>query len=193
MIVEGKDDKEVIRHLKLKCIPSVDFEIKQTEGINKLLDAIGPQLKAEGRLALGILVDANSDPQARFQAICHRITKAGKEKPDSYSQIVHGPPRIGVWMMPNNQSPGELEDFISDLIPSDDLVWPLAQEYITGIPAEIRRFRDGKILRAQVHSWLAARKEPRQMGLAIGAGDLDINHQSARDLVGWLSDLFHPD
>ena len=41
--------------------------------------------------------------------------------------------------MPDNQSTGELEDFIQRLIPADDAVWPRAEGYIDGIPAESLR------------------------------------------------------
>lgn len=32
--------------------------------------------------------------------------------------------------MPNNYSPGELEDFIRELIPGKDPTWPRAKHYI---------------------------------------------------------------
>ena len=90
--------------------------------------------------------------------------------------------------MPNNQTAGELENFIEQLIPAGDPVWPRAQNYIDSIPATDRRFK--KILRAKIHAWLAAREQPRQMGAAIGIGDLDAAALLAKQFTDWLRRLF---
>ena len=92
--------------------------------------------------------------------------------------------------MPDNGSAGELEDFIQELLPEGDPVWPRAQRYIDDIPAAHRKFTAGKILRAQIHAWLATRKEPRKMGTAVGAGDLNATHPLATQFVDWLRRLF---
>ncbi len=92
--------------------------------------------------------------------------------------------------MPDNQSPGELEDFIVKMIPDGDPVWPRSKAYINGIPEEDREFKEGKILRAKVHAWLATREEPRKMGLAIKAKDLDIDGGTCASFVAWLRELF---
>ena len=101
-----------------------------------------------------------------------------------------GLPRVGVWRMPDNQSHGQLEDFIERLIPSNEPVWPRALDYIDCIPADDRKFKNNKVLRAKVHAWLAARQEPRQMGSAIKLGDLDASAPLAKEFVDWLRQLF---
>ena len=92
--------------------------------------------------------------------------------------------------MPDNVSSGELEDFVVQMIPSNDVVWPLSQAYIDKIPEADRKFAKGKIQRAKVHAWLAAREHPRRMGSAIGVGDLDINVEVSKKFVTWLRELF---
>lgn len=99
-------------------------------------------------------------------------------------------PRVGVWLMPDNQSTGELEDFVSEMIPSDDAVWPLSEDYIEGIPLADRKFAENKTQRAKVHAWLAAREDPRQMGQAIRARDLEVNGELCDKFVAWLRRLF---
>ena len=90
--------------------------------------------------------------------------------------------------MPNNHSVGELEDFVVQMIPPNDKVWPLAQCYIDRIPNPL--FSASKTLRAQLHAWLAAREDPRQMGLAIRAKDLDVDGELCQRFVVWLARLF---
>jgi len=76
------------------------------------------------------------------------------------------------------------------MIPTNDPVWPRSEAYIDGIPAADRKFATGKTLRAKVHSWLATRAEPRMMGAAIGAGDLNVRTLDAVGIVDWLRQLF---
>ena len=194
LLVEGADDKHVVRHL-CNARPDIpDFEIADKTGLPALVRAIGPEIKAPGRLAVGILADANDNPQARWQSIAGRLRGAGLEPPASMTQagtIIEGKPRAGIWLMPDNGSPGELENFVAGLIAADDPVWPLASAYIESIPDAARRFKPGKTLRARLHAWLAARAEPRKMGGAIGAGDLDMTGPAAEELCDWLRQLFH--
>ena len=195
LLVEGRYDRHVLDHIRRRHDPMPPFEIVDKGGLEKLLASIGPELKAPGRRALGIVVDANDDIEARWAAVTDRLGRAGIEVGDRNPSgtIVHGTsrdPDVGLWIMPDNRSPGELEDFIAAMIPRDDSVWPLSRAYIDGIPAESRLFRTRKELRAKVHAWLATRKRPRPMGLAIGAVDLEVGGTVCVELTTWLRRVF---
>ena len=172
-----------------------DFLVIDKGGISNLLRSIPLEIRAEGRVAVGILVDANDDLQSRWHAVRDRLRPAGIQPPASPAPggtiiAVAGKPRVGVWLMPDNESPGELEDFFASMIPPGDPVWPLSEAYIDDIPEEYRRFAQRKILKAKVHAWLAARERPRQMGSAIDAGDLDMNAANVLGFPAWIRDLF---
>ncbi len=92
--------------------------------------------------------------------------------------------------MPDNELPGELEDFVVQMIPERDLIWPLSQRYIDGIPETGRKFSEKKKLRAQLYAWLAAREDPRLMGVAIRAHDLELEGSLSRNFIAWLTKLF---
>ena len=195
LLVEGRDDRHVLDHIRRFHNPMPFFEIVDKEGLEKLIAAIGPELKAPGRRAVGIVVDANEDIEARWAAVTDRLGRAGVEvgDRDPSGTVIRGTspdPDVGVWIMPDNQSPGELEDFIETMIPRDDSVWPLSRAYIDGIPVESRLFSSRKELRAKVHVWLATRERPRPMGLAIGAGDLEVGGTVCVELTTWLRRLF---
>ena len=200
LLVEGSDDRHVVHHIANKADATLAFSILPKSGIDPLLNAIERDIKVPGREAVGILADANDDIDARWRAVANRIHRAGLgiEPPAHLGPagtiIPEGPrrPRVGIWLMPDNLSPGELEDFVEAMIPPDDTVWPLAQEYIDGIPQADRKFAQGKIQRAKVHAWLAAREEPRRMGLAVGAGDLDVEGRLCQSFADWLQRLFTP-
>lgn len=200
LLVEGNDERHVISHMRHRLanqgFPVPEFKIEAKNGIEPLLDSIEWQVKVPDLKSLGILVDANDDPGGRWQAVTVRLRRAGAEPPSGpvpSGVIIEGTlhiPRIGVWMMPDNVSSGELEDFIAAMIPDGDPIWPRSQSYVEDIPETHRKFKPPKTLRAQVHAWLAAREDPRQIGQAITAGDLDVNAEVCRRFADWLRTLF---
>ena len=193
LLVEGPDDEHVIWHICRRHGDLASFEIRQTGGIDNLLDAIEAETKAAGRQSVGLLVDANSNLDDRWRSLRDRLHQLDIVPPETLDEegcIIPGHPRLGLWLMPDNWNAGELEDFVRTLIPEDDPVWPLAMKYIDEISPEHREFSESKVLRAQIHAWLAARKEPRQMGSAIGTGELSADGELAVRLVTWLRSPF---
>lgn len=195
LLVEGNDEVHVVRKLLCKHKLQPRFEVTNMHGFVLLRDSISNELNVSGRRTLGILADANDHPDRRWQSIAGELRTAGCDVPDllgSAGTVFIGPrqTRVGIWLMPDNQRPGELEDFVADMIPTEDPLWPYAQKYIDGIPANERRFKPGKVTRAQVHAWLATRERPRPMGGALVAGDLNHDAATARRFVDWLRKLF---
>ena len=200
LLVEGPDDKHVVIHLSERSGLTQNFMIVEKEGKDSLLDSIDVEVDIPGRTVLGIMLDANDDLDARWQAVTGRLNRLRQEDhfdlPDLPAQpkpggtIINGRLRIGIWLMPDNRSTGELEDFVGSMIPSGDPVWPRAEAFIDSIPKDDRKFAPGKIQRAKVHAWLAARESPRPMGLSIRAGDLDTNVSNSTTFVNWLRELF---
>ena len=195
LLVEGHDDKHVVKHLYRKRFGSEPpFSVVDKGGFDILRAHIGPEIKATDRKVLGIVADANDDLQARWAALTDRLRRAFPDieigDPGPCGMIVPTEPRVGIWLWPDNESSGEIEDFVTTMIPADDPVWPLSQRYIEGIPEEDRRFSKGKTARAKLHAWLAARAEPKFMGTSIHAGDLEIHGTLATRFADWLRKLF---
>lgn len=193
LLVEGPNDEHVVRHLCNRHQAMPEFYIRGKGGIELLLEDIGLEILDPRRKAVGILVDANDDLDARWSAVANRLRAENIEVPSSPERtgtIIDSTPRVGIWLMPNNESPGELENFVSEMIPDDDPVWPLSENYIDGIPKADRKFAEKKILRAKIHAWLATREDPRQMGAAIGAHDLHVDGTLSTAFANWLQQLF---
>ena len=197
LLVEGVDDKHVIRHIcERQTTPMPDFQIVEKDGVDRLLDAISVEAKVADRTALGIVVDANDSPDSRWQSIMDRLLRADVTLPSAIERAGVVIPvdegsgatvRVGVWLMPDNEAPGHIEDFVIKLIPGQDPVWPLAQDYVDRIPP---RHRPRDVSKAELHAWLAARTEPRRMGQAIGFGDLPVTGTVPARFVAWLRRLF---
>ena len=200
LLVEGVDDKHVIRHLSERWNRTLEFAIKDYEGIENVLPNIRDHIDEPGRPAVGIVVDADTHALNAWNRIRERIRETERTTapipptPHPNGTIIPensntNSPRVGVWIMPDNLNPGELEDFVERMIPAGDPVWPLSQQYIAGIPSTDRKFAAGKTLRAQIHAWLATREDPRQVGLAIRAHDLEINGPLCQRFLAWLNRL----
>ena len=213
LLVEGRNDEQVVLHIcnrhssfsvegelgseqvKLNSSPNLSFSVVDMHGDAELLKDLRNQLSPPSPPVVGIIMDADDDISKRWNDIRERTTSVGISLPDERIQdgtIIDTPglPRFGVWIMPDNESSGELEAFAQQMLPVDDPVWPLSQRYIAGIPDEHRKFAEGKILKAQFHAWLATRRRPGLMGLAIRARDLDIDGPLCRRFVAWLEELF---
>ena len=195
LLVEGQNDKHVVLQLCNRHPEIPDFYIQDSGNINELLAAIGPQALAPGRQTLGILADTDDSLQSRWDELAHQLRGVGIPLPPSPEPggtiIPASRLRVGVWLMPNNQNTGELEDFVAQMIPHADPVWPLARQYIDGIPLSARKFAAGKTRRAEIHAWLAARAEPRLMGSAIRTHDLSTNAPLCQTFLTWLNRLFN--
>ena len=195
LLVEGQDDKHVVRHLCNKLGPRAEFCCRDSGSKGQLLEAISVEVKSRGRLALGIVMDADDDVLASWEAIGYQLRGENiflPRHPELGGTVIDSDPRVGVWLMPNNSTPGELENFVTKLVPKGDPVWPLAEQYINEIPGEHRQFKEGKIPRAKLHAWLATRKEPRKMGLAVKANGLNAEAPIAVQFTDWLRALFDP-
>ena len=202
LVVEGTSDQHAVLHLCRTARPGLEtiFTTLAASGFQGVLGTVPIYVNQEGMTAVGFVVDADDAPAEHWRQVVNEIAEANSDiqlppSPDLNGTIIPenpaiGSPRIGIWVMPDNSAPGELEDFVAQLIPDGDLVWPLSQDYIDGIPPDARKFDDDSITKNQVHAWLAARRFPGLVGLAIREGDLEISGHLSQRFLTWLTRLF---
>lgn len=203
LLVEGDDDEHVVKHI---CgnhgIPAV-LDIRNQQGIERLLANIRIGIESADDVgdAVGILVDADQSAPSRWQAVRDQLTAAGysnlPDRPDRAGIIIEPPintilPRIGVWIMPDNQNPGYLENFLRSMVPADQqALFQHAESSVDGIPPSERRFSLVDAPKALIHTWLAWQEDPgRPFGTAITAGFLNPNVSEAATFAAWLRNLF---
>lgn len=177
--MEGKDDKAVAENLcAAHTVPW--FQVEAKNGVDEILDTFFTSLREPRAERFGVVVDANGNAQARWESIRGTLAAEGyREIPGrlrAEGMIVAGTPHrpvFGAWVMPDNGSPGALEDFAAQLVPESDALWKRASEAVDSIPREDRRFPAGRRSKAHIHTWLAWQEQPGSpMGQAIGKGDL---------------------
>lgn len=204
LLVEGKNDMHVIWALcnqyQLPETFSVEVPaIDATEGIEALLDGLPLKLREKNLEILGIVVDADQDLTARWQALRYRLRMSGyqdiPDAPPTEGWVYTAPelPKVGVWLMPNNQLPGMLEDFVAHLIPANDKLLPKAESILQEIEqAGINPYTFIHRPKALIYTWLAWQEKPGMpMGQAITARVLRYDSTRAIAFVEWLKRLFN--
>ena len=201
LIFEGADDKHVVMNLLFNHEHQGEplcehFKEKVKEGVDNLIATLNEELKATDLVRLGIILDADTDLARQWGRVTHVLDEHGCREvpatPVATGTIVetNDGKRIGIWVMPDNQSAGALEDFVGKLIGEEDNLWPKAQADVNGIPANDRRFKETYLSKAHVHTWLAWQEEPgTKMGETFKKKYLDPEHPQAQVFVEWVKRL----
>ncbi len=196
LFVEGVNDLHVVKNLlgSHKLTLDVDFRIQQKQGVDPLRKTLPVVIKGGETVALGVVIDADLNLGARWDELKDVLTKIGytpPKEPDPTGLILSRTdlPTIGIWIMPDNQLPGILEDFVTRLAENDSLL-PLVQQTIQAIPETSRRFAIHDTSKAVVHTWLAWQAVPGlPMGQGITKKYLDVQAPTALVFVDWVRRL----
>ena len=134
LLVEGDEDKRVIPELVERATglpwderqqPKL-IDIKAADGLERMLarDYIETELKTAGLHALGLILDADDKPAARWQALRDRCLPFCPDFPEEpppkgWVTLLSSRIRFGAWLMLDNQQRGMLETFLATLRPAD--------------------------------------------------------------------------
>ncbi|MDY6802693.1 MAG: DUF3226 domain-containing protein [Cyanobacteriota bacterium] len=206
LLVEGDEDKRVIPYLiEANGIPwgetkeEAIVDIKAYHGIEKLLNTykISAELGTSGLTALGLIVDADDNPTARWQQVRNvclpRISNLPENLPEE--GLIHQTNfgvKFGVWMMPDNKMSGMLETFLAYMIPSGgDRLWDYAADVIIEAKNRGATLKENHKDKAKIHSWLSWQDPPgRQLHNAIMERILDPKHPKAEIFINWFKTLY---
>jgi hypothetical protein len=201
LLVEGSDDRHCILHLMKRhnvdwssAAPMLPY-VHDCGGFSPLLASL--RVSAKTYCRLGIMVDANADMRGRWIQVKDGLGRAGvtlPESPRADGVVVPGmyPDwRVGVWLMPDNERPGQLEDFLGKLVPPNDTCWAYAAEAARRARGLGARFVDKDFPKAGVHTWLAWQETPGlPFGTAITAKYFGVDSPEALRFVAWFNQLF---
>jgi hypothetical protein len=157
----------------------------------------------DGCKALALVVDADENPDDRWRSLVKNLRVNGHEPPIDpvpsgtiMESTTASIPRIGVWIMPDNQQAGMLETFLGMCVPQgrENPIWQraLAQtDMIKSDFAESERFKDVHLDKARIHSYLAWNDPPGvPLGQAVLKKILDPKSEQAAVFLQWIRDVF---
>lgn len=198
LLVEGRDDKHVIGSLLLRNgidIEKSGINIQEEDCFDKLKQGIGARLKTSRLKSLGVIVDADTDLGSRWDSIRDTFRKNEINfdtalSPEGAISTSKTGIRVGVWVMPDNQLPGMLEDFVQLLIRNDDKLLPCAKDSVERAVAIERRFSSYHQSKAIIHTWLSWQPEPGlKMGQAINRKYIGVDESAASKFMTWVRNL----
>jgi hypothetical protein len=201
LLVEGTTDCHVVMALcNAHAVPQT-FGLydcgSDTEVLKKMNALI---VRPEPPKVIGVMMDADQPSVAgRWASIRDKLINNGHSYdfpavPDAAGTIlesIHDKPRIGFWLMPNNQSSGMLEDFCTKMAEQNALAF--AKECVEGAKQRgLSSFKEVHLSKAIIHTYLAWRDEPgRPLGQAITMQALKPHTSNAVHFVEWLNRLFN--
>lgn len=210
--VEGIDDVHAIKHLLLRhgfdCPLQGDTRsddeflervprIKVAGDNLKVLEAMPAAVLVGNGRSVGFVLDADQKPGNRWNAVRDRLCgidlNPPKEIPEDgfIEEIAELKVRVGVWLMPDNQRSGALEDFLQDLVGKGDRLISLASRSTDEAKANGARFSESSSKKAVLHAWLAWQEDPGlPYGSAIKAEYFQIDSPAALAFVEWYKELF---
>ena len=208
LLVEGREDQRVIPQFMEKFIPWGEHDeqdkwpaqIREFGGVEQLLEPglIETALKSPGLKALGVMIDANTDPVGRWNSIRARANGAmptipADLPPEGLVMENDEGLRFGVWLMPNCSSKGMLETFLALFIDDQSIgLW----EFVKGHCEEAKTkhqapYRAAHLDKARIHAWMALQDPPgEQLHIAIIQNILKPDSPHAEPFVKWFRKLY---
>lgn len=224
LLVEGQTDSRVLCEIfeKATGIPwetrtpanekQFLIDIKACGSDGQLLEQIEPSWKESGRKFVGLVIDADTDPLARWIEVRNRAPREFRDQipvsipHEPFVHEVSNGRKFGVWIMPNNELPGMLETFLGKLrtsMPQSvgqhiheamDTAKRLLDQHARENPNDLPRISSWKEVhrsKAEIHTWLAWRDPPgEQLHEAVKHEALNIHAPLAEQFVGWMRRLY---
>jgi hypothetical protein len=204
LLVEGEEDKRVIpEFIEANGIIWGDTKntaivhIKTAGGIQNLLDVdnIYNEINDSGLTHLGIIIDADEEPNNRWQSLYNaclpNIPNLPKNLPnEGLIHTLESGIKFGVWMMPDNQSRGMLETFLAYLVPDNDL-WKYTQSKVIEAKQQGATYKDNHLDKANIHTYLAWQNPPgKQLHDAVKQRILNQAHPQSVIFLKWFRKLY---
>jgi hypothetical protein len=196
LLVEGVNDCHVVLALCGTHKVPETFGLYQCGGKGRVLKRLNALIVAPDQpYAIGAVLDADADLEDEWRSVRAKLRDHSYRFPNSPNvdgTILEEPglPRVGLWLMPDNQTPGMLEDFCIQMIKGTGHQQAEAA-VSTAQAAGVCTFKPDHLSKAIVHTYLAWQDEPgRPLGQAITSRTLRPDTETAKAFVAWLTRLF---
>lgn len=198
LLVEGQNDCHVVLAIKEVYKLSVTFDIHDCGSDAQALSALNALISSstEPRV-VGLVIDADSPNLAgRWTSILNKLEGYGYPLPaipepkGTIVEPISDYPRLGFWLMPDNQIDGMLEDFCIDMIDAK-AVATVEQCLQIAVADGCATFKPAHRRKALLHTYLAWQDKPgRQIEHAITQLSLRPDTATAQAFADWLTALF---
>ncbi len=201
VLVEGKNDGHLISALcKYFDVPSDVFGVYECGSDRKAIQRLNALINGSvQKKTIGIVIDADAPSLAsKWESISSRLRENGYDlpaRPERGGTILYqaDKPTIGIWLMPDNDADGMLEDFCLRLAPKEAIDHAIACVESAHSKGHTN-FTPTHKSKAAIHTYLAWQDEPGMpMGQAISKKALDPEQDIAKVFHDFLILLFFGD
>ena len=200
LLVEGDNDFHVISAFCTKHTIFKNFNIIACKGIEDLFKVVPTVTINPNFSAIGIVIDADSNISKRWSKLRNILIGKGFNIPNDLPSLGlicknTDEVKVGVWIMPDNNLNGMLEDFVKFLIPENDPCLVIANSTLEKIETQkLNKYAAIHKSKALIHTWLAWQEDPgTPMGLSITKKYLNADNETSLKFANWLRELFKPE
>ncbi len=196
LLLEGSDDCNIISKFCEDNAIRADFGFCNCGGDNQVLHKLNALLKkSDPPEVIGVILDADQNIDERYQEIKAKVAdfyNLPKNMPkDGLVHLEKGLPKLGIWIMPNNQDNGALEEFYLELATDIDTAF-INNTIQEAEKKELTSFKSQHRKKAIMHTYFAWQDTPGMpLHAAINKIVLDNNAEIAHVFKGWLISLFN--
>lgn len=203
--VEGDDDFHSLIHLLIrngfaydtKPWPPAFPELVKVGDVDKVLEGMETAVAVSNGGSVGFVLDADTPLQTRWRAVRTHLLNVDVATPETpltsgfIGDSSRFKARVGIWLMPDNEHDGSLEDFLRTLIHESD---PLIDHALDSTSVARKRgasFPNQDQSKAIVHTWLAWQEDPgRPYGRAIQYKYFQERSSTTDSFVRWFKRLY---
>jgi hypothetical protein len=190
LVVEGREEElffgALIKHLGLWNIQIMPIGGK--EKLRKNLKALANSPGFSEVISLGVVRDADANPDSAFQSVRDALQAAGLPTPERSLMPVDGRPRVAVLILPDACIPGMLEDLCLRAVAQDPAM-PCVEQYFKCLQQAGLSLPDN-MSKAKVQAFLASRRKAGlRLGEAAEAGYWPWNDDAFKQVRDFLSQI----
>lgn len=200
LLVEGRSEENAVKEFYKQWGMDINFNISNEGSITNLKTSFKMHLKSSNVLRkLWLIIDADTSYACAWQSVRDILERSGKYNPPArmcstgliIKPIDENDLIVGVWIMPNNQDVGMLEDFLMGIIPEDNELLSEAETVITNLEKKrIQKYKNVHRAKAKLHTWLAWHDEPGDsVNVAIRKNLFSQDKELLNAFRGWIMEL----
>jgi hypothetical protein len=161
LLVEGKDEVCLFTELLKVLNLANDIQIIEAKGKDRFAnELINITLRSGFRqlvTSIGIIRDADNDPQGAFKSVCSALHRAELVEPSVPLVPKAGHPQVVVMIVPNADSCGMIENVCLDSV-SDDPAMDCVEQFFQCLQEQDRILAENDIPKARVRAFLVSRE-----------------------------------
>ena len=191
LLVEGQEEVHFfgafLRYLEIDDVIQVrNYEGK--DSLRRYLRAFTGLVDFPQVQSIGIVRDADDSARSAMQSVQGSLQNAGLAVPNQFITPADGPPRVSIFIMPDNSSNGALEHLCLAAL-ADDPAMPCVEEFLSCVNDRVSSPPQDQS-KARIHAFLASREAPElRLGEAAQRGYIPWNHSAFAQLAQFLQAL----